>query len=325
MRRGAPSRRRLVSLALVAALYGCDSASSTPTASTTTSASAAPAFDYLPIDGSWKNEPLKIASAVAFSRGGSALHVSLSSHPLTCRDLKRGVQKVPGEVAVDLTLAPLLGVDGKETWSVTRARFGPITRQGNLAPVTLSTFSPQETIATELDAGISFPPDELRLKGAFDIAGCGLMPWDKDARVLKQEQLKVTLAGKTLPMNGATFEVERDGKRTLRISTEPHACGATVGSDVALIITLPKKDFGAGDAVSPVSVRAEGYMLPRPIGAKEVAALEVKPVAEGDGGGAPAGDLRRLEVTGELSLSGYALTVAGTVSAQSCETAMPKR
>lgn len=315
--------RLLVSFAMLVGLVGCESSSPTPTASPTASATAEPAFDYLPIEGRWKNEPLKMASAVAFSRGGTALHVSLSSHPLTCQDLQRGVQTVPDEVAVDLTLSPLLRPDGQQTWSVTRARFGPITRQGNLAPVTLSTFSPKETISAELDARISFPPDELRLKGTFDIAGCGLMPRDKNARALEQEQLTVTLAGKTMPMTGATFEIERDGTRKLRISTEPHACGAAVGSDVAIIITLPKE--GTDDAAPPRSIRAEGYMLPRPIGAKDLGSLTVKPAVTADGGGAPSKDVSRFEVTGELSLSGYALAIGGTVSARRCDAATPKR
>lgn len=316
------SRRRSPLLAVVLAALGCESNPPSPTAAPT--ASAEPAFDYLPIEGSWKKEPLKIASAVAFSRGGSALHVSLSSHPLTCQDLKRGVQRVPGEVAVDLTFAPLLAPDGKESWTVTRARFGKVTRQGSLAPVTISTFNPQETITTELDASISFPPDELTLKGTFDIAGCGLMPRDDDAPVLVQNALEVTLAGKTLPMNGATFELERSGKRTLRVSTEPHTCGAAVGADVALIITLPQS-FDAGDANEPLSVRAEGYALPRPIGAKEPKALSVQRAAEDTDAGAPPADRSRFELAGELSLSGYPLTIAGTVSAQRCSAATAKR
>ncbi|HHH28904.1 MAG TPA: hypothetical protein ENK57_11245, partial [Polyangiaceae bacterium] len=86
-------------LLLCAALgwVGCESNPHASTTNPSATESAEPAFDYLPIAGSWKKRPLKIASAVAFSRGGSALHVSLSSHPLSCQDLKRGVQKVPGE------------------------------------------------------------------------------------------------------------------------------------------------------------------------------------------------------------------------------------
>lgn len=328
-------RRLVVPLAIAVALgaLGCESNPPAPTPSPTADASAAPAFDYLPIEASWKNRPLELASAVAFSRGGRALHVSLSTHPLTCADIKRGVQKVPDEIAVDLTLAPLLSKQGEESWAITRARFGPITRQGDLAPVTLSTFHPKETIKTTLKARLSFPPDELVLNGRFDIDGCGLRPWSTEALVLRQSELNVTLAGRALSMNGATLETAANGERVLRISTEPRACGATAGSDATLIITLAKGASDGGEAAddAPTSVRAEGYTLPRPIAAKDAAGLKVKPVVGSPGGAPPTGDetadpaQARFDVDGALSLSGYALTIAGTVTAQRCAADTPRR
>jgi len=321
--------RRLVPLALPL-LLACES-SAPPAASTATAtASAAPAIDYLPIEATWKGKPLHIASAVAFSRGGDALHVSLSTHPLTCRDLRRGVQRVPGEVAVDLTFAPLLERNGDRRWTVTRARFGPVTRQGDLAPVEVSTFNPKEVIHTKLKATIPFPPDELTLSGSFEISGCGLRPWSKEARVIPQSELEVTLAGKPLSINGATIATESDGERSLRFSTEPHACKSKVGSDVAIIVTLPPdEDTGDDGKMAARSVRLEGYAFPRVLASTTPGSLSVAPAkpradapSANTGGSAAtkkaAPDDVRLDLEGSLDLAGYALHVAGTVKAQRC-------
>lgn len=320
---GAAKNGALVSLGAVAILFGvvaCDSGNKSSGAPTASASAIAP-FDYLPIEVTWKNKPLKIASALAFSRGGDALHVTLSTHPLSCADMRRGVQRHPGEVNLDLTLAPLLSSGGEEPWSITRARFGEITRQGKLAPVELSTFNPSETVKTELDVTLPFPPDQLKLKGELDVTGCGLMPRAMEAKVIRQDDLKVSLAGKTLVMNGATLTQTSKGERQLRISTEPLSCRPTIASDAVISLTLPPE----GNV--PSAVRAEGYILPRPLVAEpEEGAMTVAPATpkQGRGGSDSATDSisdprARFDLKGELALSGYPLVVEGRVVAQRCK------
>jgi hypothetical protein len=308
---------------LLALSAGCDgggSAATSGSAATGAATSSAPGFAYLPISATWQKRPLKLASALAFSRGGSALNVTFSSHPIACADLRRGVQKHPAETSFALTFSPVLQRDGTEAWSVSRARFGQVTRQGKLAPVMLSTFKPTETINAKLDLSLLFPPHELTLNGSLEIKGCGLMPVTDQARVLRQNDLSLTLAGQPIPMNGATLVTKRE-HRLLRISSEPHGCKSAAGSDVVVTVVLPL------DSEVPIGVRVDGYRLPRTLGVKvKPGALNVERITEGAAGGGAAtpADQGRWSIAGDLEVAGYALHTEGSVQAQICADAPTK-
>ena len=278
-------------------LAACDEPAPRQTPSASASAapttSAAVATPTLPLEATYKDKRLPLVSALAFSRGGSAVQVTMSTHELTCDHLRKAVTKHPDEVNFDLTVAPLLSADGKETWSLASARFGQVTRQGRLGPVNLSSYNPSEQIHMRFDHTLVFPPDKLILKGALDVKGCGVLPWSKGAEVRRQTDLKVTLAGKALTINGATLS-----NNTLRLSTEPHPCGTIVGSDIALTLTL-----GGGGVTA---IRLEGYALPRTLFTKLESGVTVDR-SDGD-----------IKLAGEVQVGSYPLALEGIARAQVC-------
>jgi hypothetical protein len=266
--------------------------------SATASATAAPL-----VEASWRGAPLPFRSALSFSRGGRALHLTLSTHEITCAQLREAVEMLPGEVAFDLTLAPLLKSDGSESWAITRVRFGKVTRQGKLGSVKLDSQSPLESLHAELDLTASFPPDRLVLRGTVPTTACGVLPWSSGTQPREQPNLALELAGKPFVVRGASLAA--DGTK-LSLSTEPHFCGTTVGSDLAVELTLtPEGDLK--------SVRAEGYLLPttlsKILGAEDPP-MRVRPAA---------GEVTtKLDLDGQLMLGSYRLGLSGSVDAERC-------
>jgi hypothetical protein len=291
-------------LVLLVLLCGCSQDKTTPAATAVPSAAGslaptASATSTLAMTARYKNEAIPLTSALAFSRGGAALQLTLSTHELTCAHLREKVTRHPDEVSFDLTLAPLLAPDGAERWSLTRARFGIVTREGDLGAVTIDTYNPHEDVTLPFDHTLHFPPDQLVLKGPLTAKGCGVLPWSGEAEVRRQNRLEVSLGGKALTMNGATSRRQTDGE-TLRISSEPHPCGSVVGSDLALTLKLSERGV--------VSLRAEGYVLPRAL-FSELGPGAIAITRHGDDS----------ELAGRVDLGGYALELAGTVSPRACD------
>ncbi len=292
-------------------LGGCDdpgasAAAPAPTATTSASASAAAT---LPLEVSWKQSPIALQSALAFSRGGAALHITFSTHALECQHLREAVQEHPDEVHFDVTVAPLLEPDGKEQWAISSARFGQITRRGNLGAIRISSYNPTEDVRASFDHRWPFPPSELTVKGDVVVKGCGVLPWSTKAKVRPQHALSASLAGKKLVINGATIEAGSDGTETLRLTSEPHPCGTVIGSDIAMTLTLA----ASGNRVS--AARVEGYALARTLfKALDGAAITAQRAAT------PSVDEGSVDlaIAGEADVGGFRLSLDGTVSAERC-------
>ena len=312
-------------LILCLALAACEPQQAAPSASTsvtaTPSASTATALPPLALDAQYKGAKLPLVSALAFSRGGRALHLTLSTHELVCSHLRQPVAKHPGEVSLDLTVAPLLvsrwpsseaakTTGGRPSWSVTRARFGKVTREGNLGAIELRNADPSAPVSLHLDHTLHFPPDQLVLKGDLEATGCGVLPWSGNAQLRRQPSLRASLSlgGEPLRIRGATFSEQGDGTAVLRLSSEPHPCGSIVGSDVALTIML------AADGPDAVSVRAEGYALPRTLFSKLTPGQLTATRTDDE----PASDDISLQLAGQAELGDYPLWLEGRVTAQRC-------
>jgi hypothetical protein len=254
--------------------------------------------------------PLPLENAFAFSRGGSALHLMFSTHPLACENLGgAGFELQPGELAFDVTVAPSLRPDGKERWSITGSRLGGMTRQGDLGQVDVEAADPHKTVKVKFkDAALAFPPNEIGLDGSVSATPCAILPWSDKARVRPQRELAVELAGKRIAIHGASLTPEVGGVRTLTITSEPHACGhGVMGSDYGVRIELAT----GADGLVAQRVLVSGYSLTRELAAKEVAhSVAVKL-------GDEAAEIEAT-VTADLEVGGYHLAIDGRVRAEPC-------
>jgi len=287
---------------------GTPSASSTATATTT-----APRVALAPIDVRLGDKRIPFTSLLVFSRGGRALHLMASTHGLICSDLKKtqGIQAEAGEVTLDLTLAPQLQPDGTEEWSVTRVGYNDITRQGSYGAVDPNRTNPDEKVALAMDAKLRMPGSDgdLTIVGDFDIQGCGVVPYSREALEREQKDMTVKVAGKSYPLRSATFEQSDPPK--LRLSTEPHRCGSVAGTDLGLTITLGNKENKAEH------LRMEGFVLPTTLATKlvDVAAIPRDPV---DGAKTLA-----IELQGETKIGAYSVELNGVASADVCPEETP--
>ena len=298
-----PSVRAALLAAILGAVASGCSEKPKPTVNTksapTASASATPI-----IEATWRGAPLSFVSALSFSRGGRALHLTLSTHEITCAHLREPVQMLEDEVSVDLTIAPLLRSDGSELWAISRVRFGKVTREGKLGTATIDTQSPLEDLHADLDLKASFPPDQLVLKGKVATTACGVLPWASDAQLREQRDLQLELSGKRIVVRGASLE---EGGRKLVLSSEPHVCGTTLGSDLALDLTLsPQGEVEA--------LHAEGYILPAILAVKLSGSAEA-PLRASFG---LADATTKVTLDGQLTVGGYRLSVSGSVDAERC-------
>jgi hypothetical protein len=269
-------------------------------------------------------KPIPMRSLVAYSRGGAALQLTMSNYGLGCGDLKgSGTLKEPDEITIDLTIAPHLTPDGNDAWEVTRARVGRITRQGTLGKATVTAYDPREIVRAKFKAEVQMPAtkpgsksSKLVINADMKAEGCGILPLNSKAEVRQQNKLEVELAGKRIKIHGASLYVAPDGRRQLRLTSEPHACNTGVhGSDYGITLELPVE----GDHAT--MVRVEGYALSRTLVAKlDEGAMAARFLPAVDDSIPVAG-----EIAGEAKPGGYELKISGTASLQTCREQAPPR
>ena len=214
--------RRAATLSAVAL---CVLACSTQTAERnkrTQSSAAAPARKSKVIGFTAKIDgiELPLETALAFSRGGSAIQLTMSTHPLACKHLAgRGFKVEPNEVTFDLTLAPSLAADGTTPWHITGARLGSTSRQGQLAPASVGAFDPRGRVTTSFDAALHFPPSKLEVSGTINTLGCGILPWSDKAMVRPQKSLRLAIADKRIAINGASLARTKKGELRIHLTS----------------------------------------------------------------------------------------------------------
>jgi hypothetical protein len=259
---------------------------------------------------------LPLQSALAFSRGGSALHLTFSTVPIACENLTGpGIVREPGEITFDVTVAPLFG--SSDAWNVTRAKLGRATRQGKLGSADVTSSDPGAQVAMRLASTLTFPAaasattkdQKLELEGTITAQGCGVVALS-EAEATPQPRFALELDGKRLDVRGATLVRKRLGSVELRLSTEPHDCAnGPLGSDLAVMIALDDR----GDAVQ--SVALEGYRLPQYMPAVlEPGSLFVRFER-------PLGDdatRATAEISGGASVKTHRLSVLGPVALSVC-------
>jgi hypothetical protein len=200
---------------------------------------------------------------------------------------------------------------------------GRITRQGTLGKATVLAYDPREIVRAKFEAEVQMPATKpaartSKLVVAADIKaeGCGLLPLNTNAEVRPQNKIEVELATKRIKIFGASLYIAPDGRRQVRLTSEPHACSTGVqGSDYGITLELPAE----GDHAT--MVRVEGYALSRTL------------VEKLDDGAMAARFLPALddsipvaaEIAGEAKPGGYELKLSGTASLEICrELAAPR-
>lgn len=295
------------SLLCLLAVCACHPSEGSPAPAASATVSAAPKKSKLvgftaSIDG----EPLVLDSAVAFSRGGAALHLTVSTHPLECDKMAgAGFRVEPGESLFDFTIAPVVVPKEGEVWMVTGSRLGDVSRQGELGRAEVSAYDPRKTVVASFEGlSLAFPPKSVVLDGKLSATACGILPVSERAKVRRQGDLKVELDGKALVMHGASLV----GERELRLTSEPHACDKGVaGSDVGIELTLGEGSTGFS------KLRVSGYSVARPLMAKQdEAGMSVRALES------TARDERDVALSGEIDLGGHRLLIDGVAHAERC-------
>jgi hypothetical protein len=284
--------------------------------SATSAEAPAPAFPDLVL--SVGGQRATVRSVLAYSRGGRALQLALSTHPLECKHLARGGTLLEaGEKTLDVTVAPLLYPDGDERWAVTRARLGQVSRQGELGTASVTASDPKGSVKLALDATLVFPPpprgkgepQQLLLKGDLVTQGCGVVPLDGRTRPRPQLDVTWQLAGERIAVRGASLARQRSGALEVRLTSEPHGCeGGVAGSDFALTLALDESEPLAR------SLRVEGYGLGRLLGGKLAdSAVEVRL-----GGDSDRDREITVELAGRTEQGGYAIVLDGRAVLENC-------
>ncbi len=276
-------------------------------------------------------EPVVMKSAVAYSTGGHATHVTFSTADVKCSDFRSmGRSLAEGELFFNLTITPQMDTSGKETPKILRASFNSYT-EGRASKLKESTFTSinaakgaegelklmMDTPATRV---LGDPARKLEVSGAFKTKGCGVLKnkRDKTLESRPQPKLKFSLVGKALPIQGATLKYrEKDKSYSLALNTEPMSCERS-HTDEGL---QTKMTFDESGAVSFVYMG--GAFLPTQLNNSSKMTFKVdkgafKPGADAKG---PV----KLTLSGpKETILGYEVMIEGEVEALWCPSDKPK-
>lgn len=257
-----------------------------------------------------------IATALAYTRSGSAIRLVMTNDLRTCAEIRDGeLPLVGGETLVGLDLANIVSRadPGKRTWEIRETRFSnshsAFGEHGSVevlhADTTLGALS-----RIRLDARIVYEMSgekkrEAVLEGELKPLGCGDLPPSK-AAPRPQADLVLEVAGRRHVVMGAVLD-DRLGQPYLSLSAA--ACGCTdhgERGDAFVGITFKPMLAGVGE----VYLGGDAYFNAR----AEVDAahpFSAKLVAEG------AGEAQ-LALDGTMEMNGYRLSLKGTVRALDC-------
>jgi hypothetical protein len=285
---------------------------------TTTQADDAPMT--LRING----EDIPIKTILAYSRGGQSLRFKLSTHPLSCDDLKSGMRRLSsGEKTLSFTVAPALQGDGTSSWQMMTFYYDSMNKI-NLGPVKPLSVEAGKEVRVEVDVQIDEEASEflkrgplsLTLRGEVVAQSCGEILSDGGVAPRPQPGLKVTIGAEEIAIRGATISDEFN-RPALRLSTSPHGCNTSMASS----------DFGfqlgmEGDPLNVTRLYVAGDRLTSQMSMTidpSAGHIRVTPDATGFFGRGDA----HVDVDAQLNVFGFPVTIKGTVTAEKCLPAWP--
>ncbi|HHH11331.1 MAG TPA: hypothetical protein ENK23_04575 [Sorangium sp.] len=314
----------LVTLLATMAVAGCGDNNATAPAATTgasTAATGAPAAHAAthPLTVTLDGKPVLLRSALLRSFGGRTRMLTLSTASMLCTEL--GASREHGnEKTLNVTLAPLLGENGKEHWAITSARYERTTRRGDLGPVALSNNTVEGVIDIDLTLDLVTQvglPGQTPIQRHWLIAGklraqgCGERGVNADTKIREQPNMQWTLAGKRFSARGATISYKPEGA-ILRLSTEPHSCATSLsGSDAVVTVHMQ------GPPPQVTKIALSGAVLGRDRSAMVAAdafsaRLDKSPSGKG---------FSNVTVQGAANVLGLKLILEGVADAQVCHPA----
>jgi hypothetical protein len=323
-----------VAVALIAGVSGCEdnksgdpaggpSSSATSSAAASTAAEAPAVAEPPPATITVNGEPIAMQTALVYSRGGRALRLFVSSAKRSCEDAASPIAKAADEVWFRLRLAPTLQKDGSEKWGITHRRFLSLDSVGEFGDVTVVGSELTKEAKVQLKLDWVAPKDKLvevqqklHVEGTITARGCGVLPAYERVHVVSaqakarlQKDLNLTVAGKTIPIQGATIQPTSDGESLkLTLSSQPLICKAGIrGADVVLHVFL------SGDPLEADSVRLQGDLF----GAAYEGDASMTAKADGPLDG--SSDVT-FSLDGKVDDAvGYSMTFSGKVVAEQCK------
>jgi hypothetical protein len=262
-------------------------------------------------------KPLVFKSAVAYSKGGSAIFLELSTANPECGDFAgKGRMLARGEKYATLIVAPVLNPDGTQETSITYMSFASHSKQGQeIGSLSVERADPTDGIRGALD--ITFvaeandflkrPRSELTLKGPFEARGCGLFGAKDGPSPQKGVSLKI--ADKAFDVVGARIKPTTFPSPgfDLELSTAPMTCSSWDSGDVNL-----KLHFAKDKAVSSATLSGAVFQSPLSVSLQEKEpsiALTTKNETDTE---------VELVARGALTIMDYGVSLAGELRAIPC-------
>jgi hypothetical protein len=207
-----------------------------------------------------EGKPVRMTSAVALSRGGGAIEITMSTRPLDCQSAGLGMEPMDEtQTQVRVVIAPLLRASGASEWAVSRTYFRGGNDDRERGAIAGGPYDASK------DVSVTLPKLELHsagkhketvtVEGPLVAKGCGVVPGDRAAKPRPQPDVTFSVAGRTMPVLGAVIERRKSATTVLRLATHPLDC-RDYGLDADLVWEL----YLDGDQISRAQLR--GALLP---------------------------------------------------------------
>lgn len=299
-------------------------------APTAIDAPSPPAAPRSTLEATLLGKPVAFTSAVATSRGDE-IQIFLANYPRTCEDTLSGSSarsSTPDDVESELKITPYVTTDGLG-WGL----HGSYTHSTEPGTSTNTTYQSEKSDgAFPLAPGIDFlavaaagaktkvplayksgPDDQLVVKGAIEVIGCGAAKRAPEPVPTPLGDGSITMGGKPFPIGGAGIITKKDGRREILLGSHPVTCVEgtdylTTRSNVRLTLTFSKPG---------VLTHAErgGYWVDWGVNQGEKIGLTVSP-------NRPPAGAKTLALTlgGETVIDTLPVALAGKVVAVVCPT-----
>ncbi len=270
-----------------------------------------------------------VKSALAYSRGGSAIYLRVSSQPHQCSDIapRPGSGGKYGRSEEDLwfdaMITPQLKADGSTSWQVGYTYFRGTSGDFLSVPATVTAqdVSTDGTVKASFEAIIPKPlpglPAKFKKKpvtvsGLVTATGCGRIEFE-EVPARPQNAVVVKVAGQRTEIQSASLREGAHGPE-LVLSSQPRAACDKMhryGIDFELIIGLD----GSPPKVTRLGLRGNRILM-NPWAQYRTD----KPGLDFTANGAILQNSEPIELTlnGTADLMGYPVSVEGQVSAQQC-------
>ncbi|MEL6179547.1 MAG: hypothetical protein AAFS10_11370 [Myxococcota bacterium] len=268
-------------------------------------------------------EPLALQTAVAYSRGSSAVILEFSTAKPSCDAFSgNGRMLAQGEQHFSVTFASKLLQDGKREPQIGSLYFESFTKSGgsDMGTLTLTEADPKKGVKGDLDFTLlvkaneflKTPEKKLVVKGPFEAKGCGQFLPRQEIAARPQEKLKVQVSGVDFPIQGA---IVRSGNfpnkgYDLTLSTSPMTCDASWTNEDLLI----RLHFAKGKAVNFVYMSGDVLtsQLNNTLG-EGSPSIDVRPKGKLEGDGE-----LMVQLKGTIDVLGHKVTTEGDVTVLRC-------